>query len=88
MRAGNHKQCYFSFYFITEDLIISPKFARILFNRKGKCIMLMWDFKISENMVNHLEIEELSLFLTALEDSIEEICARYNVEPWEFQEEE
>ena len=48
--------------------------------------MLMWDFKISENMVNHLEIEELALFLTALEDSIEEICARYNVEPWEFQE--
>ena len=50
--------------------------------------MLIWDFKISDNMINHLEINELSLFLTALEDSIEEICGNYNVEPWEFQEEE
>ena len=50
--------------------------------------MLVWDFKISDNMINHLEINELSLFLNALEDSIEEICGNYNVEPWEFQEEE
>ena len=49
--------------------------------------MIAWEFKISEDMINHLEIEELSLFLTALEDSIEEICARYDVEPWEFKEE-
>jgi len=50
--------------------------------------MIAWQFKISEDMIKHLEIEELSLFLTALEDSIEEICGNYNVEPWEFQEEQ
>jgi hypothetical protein len=50
--------------------------------------MITWEFKISENMISHLDTNELSLFLNALEDSIEEICANYNVEPWEFQEEE
>ena len=49
--------------------------------------MLTWQFSISDNMIKHLEIEELSLFLNALEDSIEEICGNYNVEPWEFREE-
>jgi hypothetical protein len=39
-------------------------------------------------MISHLDTNELSLFLNALEDSIEEICANYNVEPWEFREEE
>ena len=49
---------------------------------------LLWQFRISDNMVKHLEIEELGLFLSALEDSIEEICGNYKVEPWEFREEE
>lgn len=49
--------------------------------------MIAWEFKISEDMVSHLDINELSLFLNALEDSIEEICANYDVEPWEFKEE-
>jgi len=51
--------------------------------------MLMWDFKISDNMVKHLEPDnELGAFYSALEDVIEEVCKNYNVEPWEFREED
>ncbi len=36
-------------------------------------------------MISHMDDNEASLFFNALEDSIEEICGNYNVEPWEMQ---
>ena len=43
-----------------------------------------WQFTITDNMIEHLDMNELSLFINSLEDSIEEICANYEVEPWEM----
>jgi hypothetical protein len=43
-----------------------------------------WQFTITDNMIEHLDPNELSLFINSLEDSIEEICANYEVEPWEM----
>jgi hypothetical protein len=49
----------------------------------------VWQFSISEDMVKHLDTNnELGLFFSALEDVFEEVCKNYNVEPWEFKEEE
>ena len=47
---------------------------------------LVWEFKISDNMVEHMDQNELSLFLSSLEDSIEEICGNYEVEISEYVE--
>lgn len=44
----------------------------------------VWEFIVTDNMINHLDINELSLFITSIEDSIQEICGNYNVEPWEM----
>lgn len=44
----------------------------------------VWQFTITDNMINHLDINELSLFVNSLEDAIQEICGNYNVEPWEM----
>jgi hypothetical protein len=44
----------------------------------------VWEFIVTDNMISHLNPNELSLFITAMEDSIEEICGNYNVEPWEM----
>lgn len=44
----------------------------------------VWQFTITDNMIEHLDPNELSLFINSLEDSIEEICANYEVEPWEM----
>jgi len=49
---------------------------------------IVWEFKVSGNMLVNLNDNEASLFFNALEDSIEEICANYNVEPWELKDEE
>ena len=49
---------------------------------------IVWEFKISGNMLANLNDNEASLFFNALEDSIEEICQNYGVEPWELQNEE
>jgi hypothetical protein len=43
----------------------------------------VWEFVISDNMITHLDPNEFSLFINSLEDSIEEICANYNVDPFE-----
>jgi hypothetical protein len=45
---------------------------------------VVWEFKITDNMITHLDSNNLSLFINALEDSIEEICTNYEVEPWEM----
>ena len=47
---------------------------------------LIWEFKISKNMVEHMDQNELSLFINSLEDSIEEICGNYDVEISEYVE--
>lgn len=46
----------------------------------------VWEFKVSDNMIDNLSGNEQSLFFNALEDTIEEVCKNYNVEPWEFQD--
>jgi len=48
---------------------------------------IVWEFKVSSNMVANMNDNEVSLFFNALEDSIEEICQNYGVEPWELQSE-
>lgn len=46
----------------------------------------IWQFTITKDMTRHLNSSgELSLFLSALEDSIEQICETYKVEPWEIE---
>jgi peroxiredoxin len=50
---------------------------------------LVWQFSVSDNMVKHLDTNnELGLFFSALSDVCEEVCKNYDVEPWEFREEE
>ena len=49
---------------------------------------IVWEFKITGNMLKHMDDNEVSLFFNALEDSIEEICEAYGVEPWEMGAEE
>jgi len=44
----------------------------------------IWEFIVTGSMINHLDVQELSLFINSLEDSIEEVCHNYNVEPWEM----
>jgi hypothetical protein len=44
---------------------------------------LVWQFSVSDNTNN-----ELGLFFSALSDVCEEVCKNYDVEPWEFREEE
>lgn len=45
---------------------------------------IVWEFKITGNMLKHMDDNEVSLFFNALEDSIEEICANYDVDPCEM----
>ncbi len=47
---------------------------------------VVMQFKVSNNMISHMNDNETSLFFNALEDSIEEVCSNYKVEPWEFKE--
>ena len=47
---------------------------------------LAWEFKVTSTMISHMDDNEASLFFNALEDSIEEICGNYGVEPWEMWE--
>ena len=47
---------------------------------------LAWEFKVTNNMISHMDDNQASLFFNALEYSIEEICGNYNVEPWEMSE--
>ena len=47
---------------------------------------IVWEFKITNNMLKHMDDNEVSLFFNALEDSIEQICETYDVEPWEMSE--
>ena len=44
----------------------------------------VWQFTITDNMIEHLDMNELSLFINSLEDSIQDICSNYDVEPWEM----
>ncbi len=44
----------------------------------------VWQFTITDNMIEHLDMNELSLFINSLEDSIQDICGNYDVEPWEM----
>ena len=44
----------------------------------------VWQFLITDNMIEHLDMNELSLFINSLEDNIQEICGNYDVEPWEM----
>jgi len=44
----------------------------------------VWQFLITDNMIEHLDMNELSLFINSLEDSIQDICSNYDVEPWEM----
>jgi hypothetical protein len=46
----------------------------------------LWQFTITKAMTKHLDENELALFFSSLEDSIEEICENYKVEPWELEE--
>ncbi len=43
----------------------------------------VWEFTITDNMIGHLDMNELGLFFNSLEDAIEEVCATYNVEAFE-----
>ena len=45
---------------------------------------IVWEFKITDNMISHFDNNEGGLFFTELEDCIEQICANYKVEPWEM----
>ena len=45
---------------------------------------IVWEFKVTGNMLKHMDDNQASLFFNALEDSIEEICETYGVEPWEM----
>lgn len=47
---------------------------------------IVWEFKITNNMLKHMDDNEVSLFFNDLEDSIEQICETYDVEPWEMSE--
>jgi hypothetical protein len=40
----------------------------------------VWDFIITDSMIEHLDMNELGLFFNSLEDAIEEVCTTYNVE--------
>lgn len=42
----------------------------------------VWEFVVTDNMIDHLSGHDMSLFFNSLEDSIKEICAKYEVEPW------
>lgn len=49
----------------------------------------IWQFSIDKEMVAHLDSNsELGLFFSALEDAIQEICQRYEVQPWEVERED
>jgi hypothetical protein len=44
----------------------------------------VWQFIITDDMIEHLDPNELSLFINSLEDSIQDICINYKVDPWEM----
>lgn len=46
-------------------------------------VIKVWEFVVTDNMIDHLSGHDMSLFFNSLEDSIQEICAKYEVEPWE-----
>lgn len=56
--------------------------TKLFSNQRG----VVWDFKVTGNMLGDMDDVKANLFFNTLEDSIEKICSEYNVEPWEMKE--
>jgi hypothetical protein len=47
--------------------------------------MVVWEFRVTSNMIDHLDPNhELGMFFSSLEDSIQEVCNNFNVDPGIF----